>query len=106
MNLASLLSVLVDSGSSNSQELTCDTRESSSPGSASLPVPPSPRPPPRRPPAPLQRHPVYPFPGHHAGQVPGPGCPNFFVAPPGLTPLTPSSAGTAPAGQAGGGLGY
>ncbi len=51
-------------------------------------------------------HPLYTFAGDHAGQVTGQGVQNFFVATPGLTPLTTSSAGTAPAGQADGGLGY
>jgi predicted lipoprotein with Yx(FWY)xxD motif len=50
-------------------------------------------------------HPLYTFAGDHAGQVTGQGVQNFFVATPGLTPLT-SSAGTAPAVPAGGGLGY
>jgi predicted lipoprotein with Yx(FWY)xxD motif len=50
-------------------------------------------------------HPLYTFAGDHAGQVTGQGVQNFFVATPGLTPLT-SSAGTAPAAPAGGGLGY
>jgi predicted lipoprotein with Yx(FWY)xxD motif len=51
-------------------------------------------------------HPLYTFAGDHAGQVTGQGVQNFFVATPGLTPLITSSAGTAPAGPAGGGLGY
>ena len=50
-------------------------------------------------------HPLYSFAGDHAGQVTGQGVQNFFVATPGLTPLTTSS-GTAPAAPAGGGLGY
>jgi predicted lipoprotein with Yx(FWY)xxD motif len=53
-------------------------------------------------------HPLYTFAGDHAGQVTGQGIQNFFVATPGLTPLSPSSApaGTAPAAPSGGGLGY
>jgi predicted lipoprotein with Yx(FWY)xxD motif len=51
-------------------------------------------------------HPLYTFAGDHAGQVTGQGVQNFFVATPSLTPLTTSSAGTAPAAGAGGGLGY
>jgi predicted lipoprotein with Yx(FWY)xxD motif len=51
-------------------------------------------------------HPLYTFADDHAGQVTGQGVQNFFVATPGLTPLTTSSAGTAPAVPSGGGLGY
>ena len=51
-------------------------------------------------------HPLYTFAGDHAGQVTGQGVQNFFVATPSLTPLTTSSAGTAPAAPTGGGLGY
>ena len=51
-------------------------------------------------------HPLYTFADDHAGQVTGQGIQNFFVATPGLTPLTTSSAGTAPAAPSGGGLGY
>jgi Secreted repeat of unknown function len=51
-------------------------------------------------------HPLYTFANDHAGQVTGQGIQNFFVATPGLTPLTTSSAGTAPAAPSGGGLGY
>jgi len=50
-------------------------------------------------------HLLYTFASDRAGQVSGQGFQNFFVATPGLTPLT-SSAGTAPAAPAGGGLGY
>ncbi len=51
-------------------------------------------------------HPLYTFVGDHTGQVTGQGVQDFFVATPGLTPLTTSSAGTAPAAPSGGGLGY
>jgi predicted lipoprotein with Yx(FWY)xxD motif len=53
-------------------------------------------------------HPLYTFADDHAGQVTGQGVQNFFVAAPGLAPLTSSSAsaGPAPAAPAGGGLGY
>ena len=53
-------------------------------------------------------HPLYTFADDHAGQVTGQGIQNFFVATPGLTPLTTSSApaGTAPAAPSGGGFGY
>ena len=51
-------------------------------------------------------HPLYTFAGDHARQVTGQGVQNFFVATPSLTPLTTSSAGTAPAAPTGGGLGY
>ena len=47
-------------------------------------------------------HPLYTFADDHAGQ----GIQNFFVATPGLTPLTTSSAGTAPTTPSAGGLGY
>ena len=53
-------------------------------------------------------HPLYTFADDHTGQVTGQGFQNFFVATPGLAPLTTSSApaGTAPAAPSGGGLGY
>jgi predicted lipoprotein with Yx(FWY)xxD motif len=53
-------------------------------------------------------HPLYTFADDHAGQVTGQGIQNFFVATPGLTPLTTSSApgSTVPATPSGGGLGY
>ena len=51
-------------------------------------------------------HPLYTFADDHPGQVTGQGIQNFFVATPGLTPITASSAGTAPAASPGGGLGY
>ena len=51
-------------------------------------------------------HPLYTFADDHAGQVTGQGIQNFFVATPGLTPLTTSSAGTAPTTPSAGGLGY
>jgi len=53
-------------------------------------------------------HLLYTFVSDHAGQVTGQGVQNFFVATPGLTSLTNSSApaGPAPATPAGGGLGY
>jgi predicted lipoprotein with Yx(FWY)xxD motif len=51
-------------------------------------------------------HPPYTFAGDHAGQVTGQGIQNFFVATPGLTPLTTSSAPAAPAAPSGGGFGY
>ena len=51
-------------------------------------------------------HPLYTFADDHAGQVTGQGVEDFFVATPGLTPITASSAGTAPAASPGGGLGY
>ena len=51
-------------------------------------------------------HPLYTFADDHAGQVTGQGVSDFFVATPGLTPITASSAGTAPAASPGGGLGY
>jgi len=53
-------------------------------------------------------HPLYTFAGDHAGQVTGQGVQNFFVATPGLAPITASSvpAGPAPAAPSGGGLGY
>ena len=47
-------------------------------------------------------HLLYTFVNDHAGQVTGQGVQNFFVATPGLTPLTTSSAGTAPAAPSGG----
>ena len=53
-------------------------------------------------------HPLYTFADDHPGQVTGQGVQNFFVAAPGLAPITSSSApaGTAPAAPTGGGLGY
>jgi predicted lipoprotein with Yx(FWY)xxD motif len=53
-------------------------------------------------------HPLYTFADDHAGQVTGQGIQNFFVATPGLTPLTTSSApaGTVPAAPSSGGYGY
>ena len=60
----------------------------------------------QRPPGTYNGHPLYTFADDHAGQVTGQGIQNFFVATPGLTPLTTSSAGTAPAAPSGGGLGY
>ena len=52
-------------------------------------------------------HPLYTFADDHPGQVTGRGFQNFFVATPGIAPLTTSSApaGTAPAAPPGG-LGY
>jgi predicted lipoprotein with Yx(FWY)xxD motif len=48
-------------------------------------------------------HPLYTFADDHAGQVTGQGVENFFVATPGLTPITTSSpAAPAPAATAGG----
>jgi predicted lipoprotein with Yx(FWY)xxD motif len=58
-------------------------------------------------------HLLYTFADDHAGQVTGQGVQSFFVATPGLTPLTGSStagssttAGTAPAAPSGSGYGY
>ena len=54
-------------------------------------------------------HPLYTFADDHAGQVTGQGIQNFFVATPGLTPITASSApaSTVPAApSSGGGYGY
>jgi predicted lipoprotein with Yx(FWY)xxD motif len=53
-------------------------------------------------------HPLYTFADDHPGQVTGQGVQNFFVATPGLAPLTSSSApaGPAPATPAGGGFSY
>jgi predicted lipoprotein with Yx(FWY)xxD motif len=53
-------------------------------------------------------HPLYTFADDHTGQVTGQGIQNFFVATPGLSPLTTSSAGpgSAPGAPATGGLGY
>jgi len=48
-------------------------------------------------------HPLYTFADDHAGQVTGQGVENFFVATPGLTPISGSSpAAPAPAAPAGG----
>jgi predicted lipoprotein with Yx(FWY)xxD motif len=53
-------------------------------------------------------HPLYTFADDHAGQVTGQGVQGFFVATPGLTPLTGSSTstGTVPATPSGTGYGY
>ena len=53
-------------------------------------------------------HPLYTFADDHAGQVTGQGVQDFFVATPGLVPLTGSAAPAAPAPAAppGGGYGY
>jgi predicted lipoprotein with Yx(FWY)xxD motif len=53
-------------------------------------------------------HPLYTFADDHAGQVTGQGVQNFFVATPGLTLITASSApaGPAPAVPSGSGFGY
>jgi predicted lipoprotein with Yx(FWY)xxD motif len=53
-------------------------------------------------------HLLYTFADDHAGQVTGQGVQGFFVATPGLTPISGSStpAGTAPAAPSGGGYGY
>src|SRR6185437_9065023 len=53
-------------------------------------------------------HPLYTFADDHADQVTGQGVQNFFVATPGLTPITASSApaGPAPAAPSGSGFGY
>jgi predicted lipoprotein with Yx(FWY)xxD motif len=53
-------------------------------------------------------HPLYTFADDHAGQVTGQGVQNFFVATPGLAPITASSApaGPAPAAPSGSGFGY
>ena len=53
-------------------------------------------------------HPLYTFVGDHTRQVTGQGFQNFFVATPGLAPLTTSAApaGQAPAAPSGGGYGY
>ena len=51
-------------------------------------------------------HPLYTFADDQPGQVTGQGIQNFFIATPGLTPLTTSSAPAAPAAPSGGGLGY
>src|ERR1700733_7087146 len=48
-------------------------------------------------------HPLYTFADDHAGQVTGQGVQDFFVATPGLAPIsTSSTAGTAPAAPSGG----
>ena len=51
-------------------------------------------------------HPLYTFADDRAGQVTGQGVQDFFVATPGLAPLTGSPAGGAPAAPAGSGFGY
>ena len=53
-------------------------------------------------------HPLYTFADDHGGQVTGQGVQNFFVATPGLTPITASSApaGPAPTAPSGSGFGY
>ena len=53
-------------------------------------------------------HLLYTFVDDHAGQVTGQGVQGFFVATPGLTPLTGSatSTGTVPATPSGAGYGY
>ncbi len=58
-------------------------------------------------------HQLYTFADDHAGQVSGQGVQGFFVATPGLTPISGSStagssttAGTAPAAPSAGGYGY
>ena len=58
-------------------------------------------------------HLLYTFADDHAGQVTGQGVEDFFVATPGLTPISGSStagslttAGTAPAASSGSGYGY
>jgi hypothetical protein len=51
-------------------------------------------------------HPLYTFADDTAGQVTGQGVQDFFVATPGLAPLTTSAAPAAPAAQSGGGYRY
>ena len=53
-------------------------------------------------------HLLYTFVSDHPGQVTGQGVQNFFVATPGLTPITgsPTPAGTVPAAPAAPGYGY
>jgi predicted lipoprotein with Yx(FWY)xxD motif len=53
-------------------------------------------------------HLLYTFADDHAGQVTGQGVQGFFVATPGLTPITgaPTSTGTVPAAPSGTGYGY
>src|SRR5579862_8597709 len=52
-------------------------------------------------------HPLYTFADDHAGQVTGQGVENFFVATPGLAPLSGSSSSAGPAPTAPvGGYGY
>jgi predicted lipoprotein with Yx(FWY)xxD motif len=53
-------------------------------------------------------HPLYTFADDHAGQVTGQGVQDFFVATPGLAPISTSAtpAGPAPAAPSGSGLGY
>jgi predicted lipoprotein with Yx(FWY)xxD motif len=53
-------------------------------------------------------HLLYTFTSDHAGQVTGQGVQNFFVATPGLAPVTASSApgGTVPAAPSANGYGY
>jgi predicted lipoprotein with Yx(FWY)xxD motif len=53
-------------------------------------------------------HLLYTFADDQASRVTGQGVQGFFVATPGLTPLTgsPATAGTAPSASSGGGYGY
>ncbi len=53
-------------------------------------------------------HPLYTFIDDHAGQVTGQGVQDFFVATPGLAPITksPAAASTAPAAASGSSYGY
>ena len=53
-------------------------------------------------------HPLYTFIDDHAGQVTGQGFQDFFVATPGLAPITsnPAPAGTVPSAAPGNSLGY
>ncbi len=51
-------------------------------------------------------HPLYTFADDHTGQVTGQGIQDFFVATPGLAPLTGSPAGQTPAAPSGSGFGY
>ena len=51
-------------------------------------------------------HLLYTFVDDHAGQVTGQGVQSFFVATPGLTPLTGSPAPSAPAAPSGNPYGY
>jgi hypothetical protein len=47
-------------------------------------------------------HPLYTFVDDHVGQVSGQGVSDFFVATPGVAPVTGSPAAAAPAAPAGG----
>ena len=51
-------------------------------------------------------HPLYTFADDQAGQVSGQGVQDFFVATPGLTPISGTSAPAAPAPAAPSGSGY